>query len=161
MKYLRRYNEQLTSIYDKSWENLLPDTLIVIKDGGSHSFTKGNIMLHSDMVQITYDTTGGEVWGQPDTLEIDIYFVKNGHIELNVDITYGDLVASEFKAKQPNTIDVIQYTSYHSKFDPSNTVFAFDDDSLKKFIDFLNRFGFTFTIDDFKFLDKNDGYSPE
>jgi len=160
MKYLRKYNEQLISIYDEKWESLLPDKLTTIKSGKIHHFEKGNIMVHSDMLQITYDTVGGEIWGEPDTLEFDIYFVKNGHIELTVDITYGDLVVSEFKLKQPNTIDVIQYTSLHSKFDPSNTLFALDNNSLVKFIEFLNRFGFNFTISDFKFLDKYDDYLP-
>lgn len=163
MKHLKRFNEN-TLVYDPKWEDLLPSELTIIKgydnEVKSHSFKKGNVMLHSDMVQITYEANPHE-WGYPDTLEIDIYFTQNGKINLDVDITYGDEVASEFSIHPPNEINVIQYTSYHSKFDPSNTVFAFEDDSLDKFIEFLNRFeGVKLSRDDFKFLDKNDNYNP-
>jgi hypothetical protein len=129
-------------------------------------------MLHSDMIQITYSsvpgdtktsTEEGEIWGSPDTLEFDIYFNKDesGKIELTIDITYGDAMVCEFSIESPNNIKVIQYTSYHSKFDPSNTVFALVDESLQSFIKFLNKFeGMKLKKEDFKFLDQNDNYSP-
>ena len=159
MRYLRRFNEDL-SIYDKRWKSFLPKEIWVIKGGdGKHKFTKGNIMLNSDMIQITYNNTEKVI---PDTLEIDIYFVKNvqngtdstitksggdlytgsngdGFIRLTIDITYGDLVACEFSIDK-NGVKLIQDTTKKSKFDPSNTIFAFDDLSLTGFIEFLNRF---------------------
>jgi hypothetical protein len=119
------------------------------------------------MVQITYASTPidsdeqGEIWGTPDTLEFDIYFAKEDNIVLNIDITYGDAMACEFSVEAPNKIKVIEYTSYHSKFDPSNTVFALVDESLQSFINFLNMFsGMKLKKEDFKFLDQNDNYTP-
>lgn len=152
---LRKFNE--SSIYDKSWETLLPEELTLIKDG-EHVFKKGNIMLNADMLQITY--SNNEV-GYPNTLEFDIYLSNNGSLKLDIDITYGDLVTSEFSIEAPNKVTVGQYTSYHSKFDPSNTVFALSDESLSGFVNFLNRFeGMKLSVSDFKFLDKNDNYNP-
>ena len=95
------------------------------------------------------------------TLEFDIYFAKEDNIVLNIDITYGDAMVCEFSVEAPNKIKVIEYTSYHSKFDPSNTVFGFDDDSLESFVKFLNNFsGMKLKKEYFKFLDQNDNYSP-
>jgi hypothetical protein len=191
MKYLKRFNEDIeatikpngtisanidpkindtNTIYDKRWETQLPEFLIINYHGKLFKFKKNNIMLHSDMVQITYASTSlnsdeqGEIWGAPDTLEFDIYFAKDNEtnkIRLTVDITYGDAMVCEFSVESPNKIKVIEYTSYHSKFDLSNTVFALVDDSLQSFIDFLNRFeGMKLKKEDFKFLDQYDNYQP-
>lgn len=168
MKYLKRFGhqEKEISIYDKRWEDLLPEKFTIIKgyDDGNHIFTfkKGNIMINADMLQITYELDPHQE-GVPDTLEIDIYFVKDdaeNKIELDVDITFGDEVVCEFKVESPNKVNVIQHTTYHSKFDPTNTIFAFDDESLKNFVDFLNRFnhGMNLTTWDLRFLDKNDNW---
>lgn len=150
------------TIYDKSWESLLPQKITVNYHNQNNSFTKGNIMIHSDMVQITYDRIT-KANGVPDTLEFDIYFTKdtnNGKIKLDIDITYGDLMACEFSIESPNKVDVIEYTSYHSKNDRSNTVFALSSDSLSRFINFLNKFGMKLNVSDFKFLDNKDNYNP-
>jgi hypothetical protein len=191
MKYLKRFNEDIeatikpngtisanidpktndtNTIYDRRWETQLPEFLIINYHGKLFKFKKDNIMLHSDMVQITYASTPinsdeqGEIWGAPDTLEFDIYFAKDNEtnkIRLTVDITYGDAMVCEFSVESPNKIKVIEYTSYHSKFDSSNTVFALVDDSLQSFIDFLNRFeGMKLKKEDFKFLDQYDNYQP-
>jgi hypothetical protein len=191
MKYLKGFNEDIeatikpngtisanidpktndtNTIYDKRWEIQLPEFLIINYHGKLFKFKKNNIMLHSDMVQITYASTPinsdeqGEIWGAPDTLEFDIYFAKDNEtnkIRLTVDITYGDAMVCEFSVESPNKIKVIEYTSYHSKFDSSNTVFALVDDSLQSFIDFLNRFeGMKLKKEDFKFLDQYDNYQP-
>jgi hypothetical protein len=191
MKYLKRFNEDIeatikpngnisanidvktdddNTIYDERWENELPEFITINYHGKLYKFKKDNIMLHSDMVQITYASTPlnsdeqGEIWGTPDTLEFDIYFVKDNEtdkVRLTVDITYGDLMACEFSVEAPNKIKVVEYTSYHSKFDPSNTVFALVDESLQSFINFLNRFeGMKLKKEDFKFLDQNDNYLP-
>lgn len=166
MKYLKRFGQEETdiSIYDKKWENLLPKKIQVLKgyDQGVEKFTfkKGNVMLHSDMLQITYELDPHQE-GVPDTLEIDIYFaydVDEERIELSIDITFGDEVVCEFKIESPNKVSVIQHTTYHSKFDPSNTVFAFEDESLREFVDFLNRFNMRLTTNDLRFLDKKDNW---
>lgn len=163
MKYLRRFNENI-SMYDPEWKESLPETFSILKgeDDGAHKhvYKKGNIMLNSDMVQVTYYN---EDWGIPDTLEFDIYTIRDtqtGDLRLDIDITYGNEVACEFSIDKTNGVRVIQDTTYHSKFDPSNTVFAFTDDSLKQFVEFLNRFntGIKVTTHDLRFLDGYDNY---
>lgn len=185
MKYLKRFNENI-SIYNPDWEKLLPETFVVLK-GQEHGidkciFKKSNVMLNADMIQISYSN---DEWMIPDTFEIDIYFVKDDtyskrddsttivksgvldyskntgkvipNLRLTVDITFGDQMACEFTIDKANGVKLFQDTTYGSKFDPTNTLFALDDDSLKKFVEFLNRFnhGVELTLDDFKFLQQN------
>lgn len=181
MKYLKKFNERF-SIYDPEWEKLLPQTITVLK-GQDHgvdrlTYNKGNIMLNSDMIQISYDLNA---WSAPDTFEIDIYFVKDDYTEpranfttvidsgtidyerspgkniknlrLNVDITFGDEMACEF-AIDKNGVKLFQDTTYGSKFDPSNTLFAIEESDLKKLVEFFNRFnhGIKISLEDLDFL---------
>jgi hypothetical protein len=181
MKYLKRFNEDIgieatisngniipneinddNIIYNNKWENYLPETFSIV-NGEEHTFKKGNIMINSDMFQITYDNVKKE-WGYPDTLEFDIYTVKdnsNNKIRLDIDITVGDLIVSEFNIESPNVVNVIQNTTYRSKFNTSE-IFALTDESLKQFVDFLNKFnGMKLDVTDFKFLDKYDDYNKQ
>jgi len=159
MKYIKTYSLFESNIYDVDWYKLLPQEMVVLKDG-EHSFKIGNIMKHSDMVQVTYENSNKE-WGVPDTLEFDFYFSENGHMRIDIDITWGDAMACEFYLESPNKIGITEYTSFRSKTDPSNTIFALDDKSLKSFIDFLNRFdGFKLDVSQFTFLDRLDDYQP-
>lgn len=179
MKYLKAYESFIpnenknTPYWNAKWEKYLPSEIKVVK--GQDTFIqypvykKGNIMINGDMIQITYTNQHYPMQTDkvvPETLEIDITFAKNlnesGELDLNVDITYGDGMASEFKI-HGDKLDVIQYTSYGSKFDPSNTAFAFDDDSLNKFIEFLNQFnGVKLRREQFNFLDKEpNSYKPD
>lgn len=160
--------DNIGTLYDKRWEVELPEFVTINYHNKLYKFKRDNIMIHSDMVQITYASTPlnsnqqGEIWGAPDTLEFDIHFAKeNNKIKLDVDITYGDLMACEFSIEPPNKVKVIEYTSYHSKFDTSNTVFGLVDDSLEKIINFLNKFsGVRLEREDFNFLDQYDNYNP-
>lgn len=163
MKYLKRYNlfeSKSESIYDADWKELLPQELIVLKDD-EHTFKVGNVMKHANMIQVTYENVGNE-WGVPSTLEFDFYFSKNSHMRMDIDITWGDAMACEFYIESPSGVEVIEYTSFRSKTDPSNTIFALDDNSLKLFVDFLNRFdGFKLDVSQFTFLDRYDNYQPK
>jgi hypothetical protein len=161
MKYLKSYKIfESTIIYDIDWQTILPQEITVLKDG-EHSFKVGNVMKHSDMVQVTYGNESNE-WGEPSTLEFDFYFSQNGHMRMDIDITWGDAMACEFYIESPNKVGVIQYTSFGSKTDPSNTIFALDDDSLKSFVEFLNKFdGFRLDVSQFTFLDKNDNFQQK
>jgi len=142
------------SLYSEGWEKYLPHHLTILKDDRTHTFKKGNVMINPDLLEITYENIKSEV-GYPSTLEFDIYIIKKDGLKLDIDITYGDLVTSEFSIKAPNVVEVIQYTSYGSKFDPSNTVFALEDESLQEFVNFLNKFdGMKLSVHDFTFLDK-------
>lgn len=161
MKYLKKFNEGFENIYDVAWEKVLPTTLTVLKDG-EHTFKVGNIMKDSDMVQVTYVNIKNE-WGVTDTLEFDFYFLKvENNFKMDIDITWGDLMACEFSVTSPNKVDVIDYTSFHSKTDTSNTVFALEENSLQNFINFINKFdGFKVERNQFNFLDSNeDSYYP-
>ena len=119
-------------------------------------------MLIGDLVEITYESYPENQWGKPDCLEFDLYFAKDSltdKIRTTIDITYGNLMACEFTIESPNKVNVIQNTTYHSKFDPSNTVFALEDRSLDEFIKFLNNFpGMKLTRNDLRFLDKYDNW---
>ena len=161
MKYLKRFNEGFENIYDVVWEKVLPPTLTILKDG-EHTFKVGNIIKDADMVQVTYVNIKNE-WGVTDTLEFDFYFLKvEDTFKMDIDITWGDLMACEFSVTSPNKVDVIDYTSFHSKTDPSNTVFALEEKSLQNFIDFINKFdGFKVERNQFNFLDSDeDSYYP-
>jgi len=162
VKYIRKFFESV-NIYDVDWKQLAPNSLCFKKGDHNVCFKLGNVMKHFDMIQITYDTSDGEEWGMPDTLEFDLYFLKpeGKHFKMDVDITFGDLMVSEFSLLAPNIVSVIQYTSYHSKWDPSETVFGFDDESLKKIVELFNKIdGFNFTFEQFKFLDQRDNWRP-
>ncbi len=94
MKYLKRFNEDIeatikpngtisanidvktdafNTIYDERWKNELPEFITINYHGELYKFKKSNIMLHSNMVQITYTSTpldsdeSSEMWGLPDT----------------------------------------------------------------------------------------------
>ena len=161
MKYIKRFNEGFENIYDVNWQSFLPKTLTILKDG-EHTFKVGNIMKDSDMVQVTYVNERIE-WGVTDTLEFDFYFEKlNDKIKMDIDITWGDAMVCEFSITPPSKVDVIEYTSFHSKTDPSNTIFALEENSLKEFISFLNKFnGFKIDRSQFNFLGSDkDSYYP-
>jgi len=159
MRYLKNYILFESTIYDIDWKTILPKEMIVLKDG-KHSFKVGNVMKNVDMVQVTYENSNNE-WGVPSTLEFDFYFSENPKMRIDIDITWGEAMACEFYVDSPDKVGVTEYTSFRSKADPSNTIFALDNNSLKEFVDFLNKFdGFKLDIGQFKFLDQNDNYQP-
>ena len=162
MRYIKTFSlfESVATIYDIDWQDFLPKEMIVVKDG-VHKFEIGNIMKHSDMVQVTYSNKNGE-WGVPGTLEFDFYFSHGDQMRIDIDVTWGDSMACEFYIESPDKVGVIEYTSYRSKMDPSNTVFALEDESLEAFVSFLNRFdGFKLDSSQLNFLDKRDDYQPQ
>lgn len=148
-------------IYNGLWKHNLPEVITILYKDKELSFKKGNVMLLGDLVEVTYESIT-EIWGEPDCLEFDFYFTKDNltnNLRVNIDITYGDLMACEFSIEKLNKVNLIQHTTYHSKFDTSNTVFALDDKSLDDFINFLNKFpGFKVSRNDLRFLDKYDNW---
>lgn len=163
MKYLKLFDsfKQFT-FYTKEWEKYIPQHITIIKNGKSRNFHKENVMLHADMTQIDY-VADEIIYGQPDEFEIDIYFInKNNQLKFTVDISYGDYLVSEFSITPPNKVSVIEYTSYHSKFDPDkNSSFAFEDSTLNDLCNFFNHIdGINITPNNLKFLDKRDNYNP-
>ena len=157
MRYLKNYILFESNIYDIDWKSILPKEMVVLKDG-EHSFKLGNVMKNADMVQVTYSNNE---WGFPSTLEFDFYFSENPKMRIDIDITWGEAMACEFYIESPSKVGVTEYTSFRSKTDTSNTIFALDNNSLKEFVDFLNKFdGFRLEVSQFKFLDQSDNYQP-
>lgn len=158
-----RIEDNENIFYSNVWEKYLPEKMSIYYKGETHLFEKGNVMLLGDLVEITYNGLEGNPWGSPDTLEFDLYFAKDsesGKIRTNIDITYGDFMVCEFSIESPNKVKLIQHTTFHSKFDPSDTVFALEDKSLDEFITFLNRLpGMKLTRQDLRFLDKLDNWT--
>jgi hypothetical protein len=159
MKYLKSYILFESNIYDVDWKKILPQQMVILKDG-EHTFKLGNIMKNSDMVQVTYENSNNE-WGVPSTLEFDFYFSEDPKMRIDIDITWGEAMVCEFYVDSPSKVGVTEYTSFKSKTDPSNTIFALDNNSLKEFVDFLNKFDvFKLNVSQFKFLDQSGDYQP-
>lgn len=175
-------DEDNISIFQQDWfEKLLPDTIKI------HSFPnikkinfdqslsdvdlsdvvyvleKNDCTISGDLIQFNYyhntvenpeDVTND---GEPDLMEFDIHFVKNGTgIKLLVDISYGDSMVYEFSIESPNKINIIHYNGIGSLYD-SETHWAFKDESIKDLVKFFNAFnhGIKLTEKDFSFLDEH------
>lgn len=135
---LKRFNEQVDDemIYQDHFQALLPPTLTVSKDGQKTIYSKGNVMKHSDMLQIVYSSND---WGVPGDLELDLYFYEDGLMVIDVDITYGDLMVVELSIEQPNKIHLID--KVHD--------FKIEEKSLESLLPFLNQLEFNLTLSDF------------
>ena len=189
MRHLRKFNEsesESVSIFDSNWTKLLPKELTIITENGEYTLkVKGldtehgypgiyNLMNSVSFIYShnTVEERDGDVNadGEPDNLQFDISIVKDNKgdegnpsesLRLNIDLTYGDAMICEFTIDYPNKVNVHHYTGKNSLHD-SETYFGFSDKSLKELVEFFNRFGFTTTPEDFKFLDKeDDSYSYE
>jgi hypothetical protein len=173
MKFIKSYKifeADANFMYDPSIENILPEYIKVIKGDPKNPlrlvYKKGISRHLGAEVQIPYETmehSGGRE--NPDTLEFDIYWsfdTNTNSLNINVEVNYGDLTACQFSIEAPNKVDVIVYTSLHSKDDPSNTVFALDDESLESFCNYINRWDKSINIkrEDLNFMDKYDTYLP-
>ena len=167
----KKYFEKRISIFDQDIKSLLPEEMLIENEYGKHTLKKKDVLLNGNLIQIIYyqntpDENDGDVTvdGEPDYLCIDIHTIKendgtkaNGdNLRLNIDITYGDAMVSEFTIEAPNKVDPHHYTGANSLYDP-NSLFSFDDESLQALIDFFNRFSenYKLTKDEFKFLDKD------
>lgn len=166
MKYLKKFFEHKISIFSQDWIKLLPENLEIVTNNGDFKMKREQLIINDSMYQFSYYQS--DVFGEPDFLGFDIYVVKQNDgdvsnsdkLRLNVNITYGDAMVSEFTIMD-NKIDVIHYTGKGSKYDP-DTFFGFTDDSLDDLIKFFNAFGFSLTIKDFLFIDKeNDDFSKK
>ena len=168
MKHLKRFNESKNvNIYEIDWHTIVPRKLTMVYSNQPLVFVCNkdtNIMKHSDLIQITYTPEQGEVWGKSDCLEFDLHFLRiseSGEIKLDIDITWGNFMESEFSIIPPDNVSVILCTSKDSLFDPTNTVFAFDDRSLNNLVNFFNQIcGISITTEDLNFL-HIDGRCPK
>lgn len=177
-RYIKMYEDfGRISTFDQDIKSFLPEEINIETTYGKHTLKKSDVILNGDLIQITYyqntpeenddDVTAD---GEPDYLCFDIHTIKendgseaNGdNLRLNIDMTYGDAMVSEFTIEAPNKVVPHHYTGANSLYDPK-FVFGFDDKSLQAFVDFFNRFSdnYNLTKDDFKFLDKDpNSYKP-
>ena len=180
MKHLKLYEEfqKRISIFDQDIKSLLPEEMHIENSYGRYMLKKKDIMLNGDLIQIAYHHDNDKLDrvevcadGEPDYLCFDIHTMKKnaGHqangdsLRLNVDITYGDAMVSEFTIEAPNKVKAHHYTGIGSMHD-KETTFSFDDDSLQDLVDFFNRFSdsYKLSIKDFKFLDSDpNSYIPK
>ena len=157
-----------TSIFDKeTWKKYLPKKLKVVTNNGNFQLEQTDLTINSDLIQVVWyqNTIKGpndaNKDGEPNILEFDIHMVKTNdgteanpdNLKLNIDITYGDLMVSEFVISMPGEVEVIHYNGFGSKYD-KETEFGFEDDTIKELVDFFNRFGFQLNSKDFTFIDK-------
>jgi hypothetical protein len=161
-------------VYDNSWKKLLPQELTVVSSVGPYGTDKGRwrlklseLIMNHPMVQFDYhqhtpDEFGGDVLadGEPDFLCFDLFIVNDnnggesqGNLKIDFEITYGEAVMSDFTIEMPNKISVISEYPHHSTKDTKD-YYYFSSESLAHFVKFINRFGFTFKVDDFHFLDE-------
>lgn len=170
LKTFKIFEADGSFFYNPDWETSLPKVITLYKgdkDNPEISEYKIGITRHLGLaIQIPYETTntnGGRE--NPDTLEFDIgydYDTNSHSLSINVEVNYGDLTACQFSIESPNKFKEIVYTSLHSKDDTSNTIFGIDDESLKAFCEYINKWdhGIFITPSDLKLLDRYDDYIP-
>lgn len=139
MKWLKKFNE--SSIYEFDWHDIMPKKLEFIDGDKVLSYELGNIMMHFDMIQVTYDSN---IWGEPSCLEFDFYFLKSDRdYVIDIDITFGNSVTYEFSLRK-NKVNIIRKEILD---------YGFTEDSIEKLVKVFNRFkGFQFNKEDFDFL---------
>ena len=182
MKYLKFFEnfEEKVSMMDKEGMiRILPSELVVINDGGEWHLKLSDVSINLVKAEILYyqntvdDVQEGDVLadGEPDTLEFDIHIVKRNDgmegnpdtLALNIDITYGDAIVSQFSIQAPNNVSVTHYTGVDSLHD-KDTTWSFSDDSIQKLVDFFNMWDDKYKLspDDFNFLDADsNSYKPD
>jgi predicted Zn-ribbon and HTH transcriptional regulator len=173
---IERIVSESISIFSQDWKKYLPEEISIITDNGEFTLSKKDLMINGDLLQFSYyhnttESEDGDVLadGEPDYLAFDIHVMKKNDgtyanpdtLRLDVDITYGDAMVSEFSIEKPNKVDVIHYTGKGSMHD-SDSFFGFTDKSLLDITNFFNTFGYNLTTKDFLFIDKtNDEYNEQ
>lgn len=160
----------MTNIFDKEvWKRILPKKITIIDNAGTYELVYSDCSINgvTHKVEVTYfhSTITGpndvNKDGEPDYLQFDIHMVKTNdgtdanpdNLKLNVDLTYGDAMISQFSIEMPGKVEVGLYNGYGSKYD-KETFFGFDDNSIKDLVNLFNRLGFKLSEKDFTFIDK-------
>jgi len=156
------------SIFDKEdWRKYLPQKLKVVTNNGHFELEQTDLTINGDKMQIIWyqNTVDGpndaNKDGEPDTIQFDISMVKTNdgteanpdNLKLNIDVTYGDSMVSQFTISMPGETTIAHYTGFGSKYD-KETEFGFEDETIKELVNFFNRFGFQLDTKDFTFIDK-------
>jgi hypothetical protein len=154
IRTFEQYDE--TELLGADWRGILPRVIDVAKDVEGDTlerrFTRGNVIKNANMTQVIYEADE-KMYGHPDEMSLDVYYYKNHRSKMTLDIMYGDMVACEFSVTQPSEVRVIEYTSYGSRFDPSDTLFALSPASVDALAMFINQVdGFKVTSEQLGFL---------
>jgi len=162
MIFLKKFNESDNiTIYDEKVKKSFPNELEIYTSDGNYKLIKSDITRENDIIRAFYyqnTANDGDVTkdGEPDTLSLDIHFVKNENgFKTLVDIIYGDQMKSEFSIESPNKITIAHYNGIGSVADKYSQ-FGFEDKSINDLVKFFNNFNFGYKLssDDFKFIDK-------
>lgn len=160
----------MTNIFDKEiWVKLLPKKLTILDNNGTYELVYSDCSINgvTNKVEIMYfhstptDANDVNKDGEPDTLQFDIHMVKTNdgtdanpdNLKLNIDLTYGDAMVSQFSISKSDEVEVGQYNGLGSKYD-KETFFGFEDDSIKDLVELFNRLGFELSVKNFTFIDK-------
>jgi hypothetical protein len=168
------------SLFDPNWVKLLPKELTIITQNGEFTLEVNSLDpdeygysgVYNLMTSVSFSYSQNTLErsnddptadGEPDSLQFDIAIVKDNDgsqsnpkesLRLNVDMTYGDSMMYAFTINYPNKVHVHHYNGKDSLHD-ADTHFGFTDESLQELVTFFNRFGFTTTSEDFKFIDSD------
>jgi anthranilate/para-aminobenzoate synthase component II len=157
MKFLKQFNEVKKILaYDEEVLKTLPSQLSIYTSDGSFTFNLGNSTRETDILRASYSRETTHKDGEPDTLSLDIHFMKNENgFKTIVDIIYGDNIKHQISIESPNKVSVGYYNGVGSVNDPS-TQFGFEDISIRNLCKFFNNFNFGYNLkpDDLKSIDK-------
>jgi hypothetical protein len=154
MKTFEQFDE--TELLGADWRKILPKTIEVVKEVENkilrRTFRLGNVIKNANMTQVIYEAEKS-LFGHPDEMSMDVYYYDDHKSKMTIDIIYGDLVACEFTVRSPRDVEVVEDTSYGSKFDPSNTIFALSDRTINDLVSFVNQVdGFDISVGQLSFL---------
>jgi len=157
MRFLKQFNEVKKILaYDEEVLKTLPSQLSIYTSDGSFTFDLGNSTRETDILRASYSRETTHKDGEPDTLSLDIHFIKNENgFKTIVDIIYGDNIKHQISIEAPNKVSVGYYNGIGSVNDPS-TQFGFEDISIRNLCKFFNNFNFGYNLkpEDLKSIDK-------
>jgi anthranilate/para-aminobenzoate synthase component II len=155
---IRRISESLV-FPEKTVE--FPEEISLYTTNGNFTYFLKNVYNDGLTIKSTYsDTdqvnTNGELRiGEPKEfyIEFRIHTNENGEERIIVDILYGRSTKFQFVIQKPNFLEVTLYHGFGYKYDLESK-FGFSDESIKDFVQCLNKIGFNFTEKHFQFMDK-------
>jgi len=157
MKFIKPFNEDKKILaYSEDVLKMLPKSMSIYTSDGSFDLNLGQSTREVDIIRAIYSQETSHKDGEPDSLSLDIHFVKNENgFKTIVDIIYGDNCKHQVSIEKPNKVKVSIYNGIRSVND-SSTHFGFDDQSIVDLCKFFNSFNFGYNLKpkDFKAIDK-------
>jgi anthranilate/para-aminobenzoate synthase component II len=147
MRFIKLFKEDRTVLaYDEEALKVLPKSLSIYTSDGSFDFNLSQSTRETDIIRAIYSQNTSYKDGEPDSLSLDIHFVKNQNgFKTIVDIIYGDAFKNQISIEKPNKVKVGFYNGFRSVNDPS-THFGFEDRSISDLCVFFNTFNFGYNL---------------